>query len=1198
MLKLPHNQSAPTAGFALVLALSLMAFVLLLLLSITTLVRVETSASGTAISRMEAQQNALLGVYLAVGELQRGLGPDQRVTAPADLLDSAPDTLESEGVLNPYWLAAYPSVQPGSEAQTLETLRAWSTDQSAADRVNWFVSARTDLSGAGVNPATTDVVALNGGDASQVITLARYKDNADAVVDVRAGKLDITNQSDSVDGRYAWWVADESAKFRINVTKDDVVLDSQPFDPRWSLMAPHQSNPSVIPELSSFDVADPSQKAKMARVSSADSLQLLDPSWETWTRENSDDYTTVAQSIPVDVTQGRLKEDLSVYLGSDLSGLNDSDFIVRGSATDLNYRGQLSVPAFQMDHSALKLPQFGLLKSWYTRGMDLSGLDQGTPAEPRAQAPDASGLHPVILRTALYFGVSYEIMPDGSVMPVYLVYPKFVLWNPHNVPIAPAKYIVQVRAFTTINTQINADLTDDGIDNPRSYAAVNITPGQEPFGYQGNLPAQPANNTFAHMNFAGGGSWALERDAEDSYPYFTFVIDNQGFAPGETLYFTGADKHPNGEYVDTEVEDVSADFNNHNLLVNADEGPLGFFYLPSGSFLTPLPNQTGDPVPTTGSSDTLQTTIYFRDTLTNAPDGNREPSLSSKLYHYSTAGDVELLQELNLKGPSYSETQIDWEHIDTEGNSGNSWSPLDRPVSYRSLDYYKNTNPFEAVAHRGHGYFISPMASPSAGNKARMMARHNFVMNEVTMADPLVSNLSSGRIYSDSIPTDNWFSGPPFPSEIPEDISYAGIVADGYDRPGGYGLYQNSSNFSQGTVYPLYDSVRMETDLFSIGFLKNVNFSQFYWQPTFTVGNSEAHTHVHRNNIKATQGSTVYTDLSYLLNESLFDRFYLSTIPQTGVFNPTADLILPNTRNRLVAGDDGTFASDTNLRNSPTAFAQSAASIAIEGGFNVNSTSVDAWRMLLASYLGESVLAADGSASHSLQNSALTSKLYPLLAEGGAVDPSAPEAWSAVRSLTVNEIDLLAEAIVEEVKRRGPFLSLADFVNRRLVGNSTTVEGDYLGLKGTLQAAIDKLSISGQGVLNEAYYQGSLAALALNYPDGVPVNSSYPEHETGMPGGLGGSRMFGVPGFLTQGDLLSAIAPILTVRGDTFTIRAYGESLSGISDKVESKVWCEAVVQRVADPVAVGDSVVAPTGDFGRSFRILSIRWLNEADVI
>jgi len=1169
-------------GFALVIALSLMAFVLVLILSLSTLVRVETGASQMALARLSAQQNALLGAYVAVGELQRTTGTDARVTVRADLFDADPDTLTADGVVNPYWLGVFRTIELGNENQKRESLRAWATDTDVAGRVSWLVSSRMDLEEAGANPAMTDVIALNGGSADNVVSLANFEDNTGNLQVVQAGKLDILNNGESVAGRFAWWVADESAKFRINAVKPNTVLNGQAFEPRWSLMAPQQSNPSIIDELSSFDVADSLQAEKLRRVTTAESLQLLDTTWMPWTEVNTDDFTISSRSLPVDVTQGRLKEDLTVYLESDLSGLSDTDYMVRGSSTDPNYVGQLRSTDFQLDPSTQELPQFGLLKSWYENGMQISGLDAGTPQAPRPHEPDQHGLHPVILRTALYFGVSYEPLANGNVLPVYLVYPKFVLWNPHNVPIAPAKYVIQVRAHTTINTQIDIGGT--------SYAARNITQG---FNYKGNLPAPPNSNTFAHMNFAGNGSFALERDPDDGYPYFTFVIENDGFAPGETLYYTASDKHPNGDYVDTTIDGVPSDFTNHNLLINENEGPFGFFYLASGSAITPIPSNVGDPIPMTSTSDVLRTAVYFRDTLTNAPDGNKEPSLTTKLFIYKDSGQVEAIQYLDMKGADLASTNIDWEHINTEGNSEKSTGdPLSRFTDYRSLSELK-LNPFLAAAHRGHGYFINPMGNALGANRPRSLARHNLAVKDYQLVDPLVSNMDTGRVHADSIPTENWFNGAPFPAGIPADTDYASVSANGYDTLGGYGLFENSSNFTQSTVYPLYDSVRSETGLLSVGFLKNVNFSQFYWQPSFPFGNSEAHTHVHRNNIKAEHGGSVYTDLSYLLNESLFDRFFVSTIPQGGAFTPRSDFVLPNTRNRLTARIDGSFPSDSSMRSSVTGFQEAAANLTVDGGFNVNSTSVDAWRMLLASFIGESVTAGDGAPSNLVVNSPVTSKLYPLLSEG-TVDPSSARAWSALRSLTPSEINLLAEAIVEEVKRRGPFLSLSDFVNRRLIPDATNAEVDFLGLKGTLQAALDKVSTSGASVLNEPFYEGSLRAS----PADVPLNASYPEHESGMPSGLSGSRMFGVPGFLTQADLLAALSPLMTVRGDTFTIRAYGESSDQVTNSIQARAWCEVVVQRVAEPVDVSDSIIQPAGDFGRLYRVLSIRWLSEDEVI
>ena len=65
------------------------------------------------------------------------------------------------------------------------------------------------------------------------------------------------------------------------------------------------------------------------------------------------------------------------------------------------------------------------------------------------------------------------------------------------------------------------------------------------------------------------------------------------------------------------------------------------------------------------------------------------------------------------------------------------------------------------------------------------------------------------------------------------------------------------------------------------------------------------------------------------------------------------------------------------------------------------------------------------------------------LPTGQAGDP-----WNGFREITDLQIEALAKEIVVEVQARGPFQSLAEFVNRR-------VEDGELGLKGALQAAIE-----------------------------------------------------------------------------------------------------------------------------------------------
>ncbi len=64
--------------------------------------------------------------------------------------------------------------------------------------------------------------------------------------------------------------------------------------------------------------------------------------------------------------------------------------------------------------------------------------------------------------------------------------------------------------------------------------------------------------------------------------------------------------------------------------------------------------------------------------------------------------------------------------------------------------------------------------------------------------------------------------------------------------------------------------------------------------------------------------------------------------------------------------------------------------------------------------------------------------------------------------------------------------------------------------------------------------------------------------------------------------------PWLTVRSDTFRVRAYGDAVNRSDPtRTESTAWCEAIVQRVKDE---------PTATHGR-FVVISLRWLSPDDI-
>jgi Tfp pilus assembly protein PilX len=79
------------------------------------------------------------------------------------------------------------------------------------------------------------------------------------------------------------------------------------------------------------------------------------------------------------------------------------------------------------------------------------------------------------------------------------------------------------------------------------------------------------------------------------------------------------------------------------------------------------------------------------------------------------------------------------------------------------------------------------------------------------------------------------------------------------------------------------------------------------------------------------------------------------------------------------------------------------------------------------------------------------------------------------------------------------------------------------------------------------------------------------------------------PATPTPEDVMTVLAPILTVRSDTFRLRAYGEAVNPVRGaRIAATAYCEAIVQRTPDR--------APPG-LGRKFVIVFFRWLGPTDI-
>jgi len=203
------------SGFALVLALSMMAFVLVLMLSITLLVRVETANSGQALNQLRAKESARLALMMALGDLQRYAGPDQRVTARKEISDP----------VDPFWTGV------------------WDTDTSVADpNPRWLVSWQDQTA-----PAPLETLQLLGSGSAG--------SNADDYVS--APVIGINSTNGSANTKIAWWISDEGVKastgtIPLNLRQSPNFLEPESFDALELLVASNQGLETIFSNYDRF----------------------------------------------------------------------------------------------------------------------------------------------------------------------------------------------------------------------------------------------------------------------------------------------------------------------------------------------------------------------------------------------------------------------------------------------------------------------------------------------------------------------------------------------------------------------------------------------------------------------------------------------------------------------------------------------------------------------------------------------------------------------------------------------------------------------------------------------------------------------------------------------------------------------------------------------------------------------------------
>ena len=185
-------------GFALVLTLTLLAVLVLLALAMASMGRIGSRGATTAQYQARARQNALLGLGVALGELQQHAGDSTRLTG----------------------MAGITGVPAGAGNPTRQWCGVWNNEGGF---VAWLASQQTPLSVAAVMALPESVVlagAITVGNSTGAESENREFVRADKIAVPVVGSDGALRTA----GNYAYWVADEGVKLSAVISDADAAV--------------------------------------------------------------------------------------------------------------------------------------------------------------------------------------------------------------------------------------------------------------------------------------------------------------------------------------------------------------------------------------------------------------------------------------------------------------------------------------------------------------------------------------------------------------------------------------------------------------------------------------------------------------------------------------------------------------------------------------------------------------------------------------------------------------------------------------------------------------------------------------------------------------------------------------------------------------------------------------------------------------
>lgn len=1203
-----------TRGFALVSVLALAAMLVLLVVGLLAMTTQQLKRKNSDQAREVARANARLAVDLALADLQRYLGPDQGISAPASILATDGEPVPNQS----RWTGAWSSLwSDGSSTWERDDLDGGLLDKrasaGAADREKrvraWLVSG-----GAGADPKSDP-----GPSAVTVVGAGTVGDTPADQVKVPAVAVSGVGRTS---GRLAWWVGDEGIKANVSVSNAHEGKKPVPAQAGQNGYSGILASQSADETVFTGNVAGKSG----GRLDEQDRHKLITaPSFGLTANGGKaafHDLSVVSKGVVANPREGRLKRDLTRWLetggdvkalGPNAPGLSAKDPIV----------GHQSPPQQGQARAAAGGPRFGVLASWANGAARFDGRDVDARIPPTTsvdessvpkeaalsnfqpvalKATDKDGLLPILvegthmLQISWHTNILHGTVEGENPYQVRLhVYPRVVLWNPYNVELTLEPTMVMIQG--------------NGRQEMRTYGRK---PAPDPWVWESQW-----------IWFEGGRSTNFSDTASilDSQGYtdphvgsFIYSLPRVTFAPGECLVFSPEEAMEYERPADVsgrsyaleknrlsheKAPEVSRNFYLSNLVIRGGIRvmPFLFWFAPTTYWKAGGIVNQGDDCRVVWKLRGNRTGITFE-------DFDRLPQLG--------------IISASLQYGAGREPRVAWDRLDKVPIEETSATP---PVIATLVPDVRTREGVRLRWHREH-------LSNELGSGKLVGSPH--------FQDAALANWNPRASFAFRSPWDNvagnlpksgktggpWFFGIYTRDLYDQDVSWYAqmpISRNGRQLGNPFGPPQEGTG-----QYIVFDVPRRETGVLSIGQMMHARASEYVWHPSFAIGQSLADPRLGKDSLDRTspqpmdasdadqggfspeaigwsgdvqrggrpeswsdQAKLVFQglpddanlayDLSYELNHSLWDDFFLSTGNQESFerwMSAPDTYPLPNGRFRhstwTPAGTAGQLAD----------FHRAAYHLMIDGAFNVNSTSVEAWKALLGStrHLG---FGPEGAA------------VFPRFlappgpAFDGSPNPDDETIWSGYRVLNEAEVELLAREIVKQVKLRGPFLSLADFVNRRLANDET-------GRMGPLQAAIEAAELNKS--LAELYPLDNGRALPdYTHPDNIRDATRL--EQTLKPA----TTVWGSPTHLTQGDILQTLGPVLAARSDTFTIRGYGDTTDP-NGKILSRAWCEAVVQRIPEPIepdatGLNSARNGKPGDSGRRFVVVSFRWLDSEEV-